>query len=85
MYTPLNPTFLLKITGVHRGIPIFLIFVPKHRLWVGKVYPQSMFLAKVKKKYQIISSENSLILQLENISILHVYGRVFEMYCTVPT
>ena len=21
-------------TGVHRGIPIFLICVPKHRLWV---------------------------------------------------
>ena len=30
--TPLNPTY--SKTGVCRGIPIFLIFAPKHRLWV---------------------------------------------------
>ena len=29
-YTPL----LYSKTGVCRGIPIFLIFAPKHRLWV---------------------------------------------------
>ena len=29
-YTPL----LYNKTGVCRGIPIFLIFAPKHRLWV---------------------------------------------------
>ena len=29
-YTPL----LYRKTGVCRGIPIFLIFAPKHRLWV---------------------------------------------------
>ena len=33
MYTPLNPFCYIK-TGVCRGIPIFLIFAPKHRLWV---------------------------------------------------
>ena len=33
MYTPLNPTLYSK-TGVCRGIPIFLIFAQKHRLWV---------------------------------------------------
>ena len=33
MYTPLNPAFNSK-TGVCRSIPIFLIFAPKHRLWV---------------------------------------------------
>ena len=33
MYTPLNPTFIEK-TGVCRGTPIFLIFDPKHTLWV---------------------------------------------------
>ena len=32
IYTPLNPTF--SKTGVCRSIPIFLIFAPKHRLWV---------------------------------------------------
>ena len=31
--TPLNPTLISK-TGVYRGIPIFLIFDPKHRLWL---------------------------------------------------
>ena len=33
MYTPLNPILYSK-TGVSRGIPIFLIFALKHRLWV---------------------------------------------------
>ena len=33
-YTPSNPTFIYSKTGVFRGIPIFLIFAPKHRLWV---------------------------------------------------
>ena len=32
-YTPLYPPLYSK-TGVWRGIPIFLIFDPKHRLWV---------------------------------------------------
>ena len=41
MYTPLN-------LGVCRGIPNFLIFDPKHALWVpqrggSNVYPQCMF------------------------------------------
>ena len=35
MNTPLNPTFIYSKTGVCRGIPIFLIFAPKHRLIVG--------------------------------------------------
>ena len=33
MYTPLRPTFIYK-NGVCIGIPIFLIFAPKHRLWI---------------------------------------------------
>ena len=32
MNTPLYPTFIS--TGVYRGIYIFLIVAPKHRLWV---------------------------------------------------
>ena len=31
--TPHTPLLYSK-TGVCRGIPIFLIFAPKHRLWV---------------------------------------------------
>ena len=33
IYTPYAPLLYSK-TGVCRGIPIFLIFAPKHRLWV---------------------------------------------------
>ena len=33
-YIPLIPPLLYSKTGVCRGIPIFLIFDPKHRLWV---------------------------------------------------
>ena len=50
MYTPLYPTFMWQNWGM-QGIPIFLIFAPKHRLWVlvrtaserPNLYPQSMF------------------------------------------
>ena len=34
MNTPLNPTFINRKTQVCMGIPIFLIFAPKHRLCV---------------------------------------------------
>ena len=48
---PSHTPLLYSKTGVCRGIPISLIFAPKHRLWVlfrttsrggSKVYPQSM-------------------------------------------
>ena len=49
LYTPL----LCSKNGVCRGIPIFLIFAPKHRLWVHVIseyseYPQSMFWSENK-------------------------------------
>ena len=63
MYTTLNHTFIWQ----NWGIPIFLIFAPKHRLWVlvrtalpsgSNVYPQSMFWSKKKKeKYQNFSDD----------------------------
>ena len=31
---PLSTPLLYSKGGVYRGIPIFLIFAPKHRLWV---------------------------------------------------
>ena len=50
---PLEPHFYIEKLGVCRGIPIFLIFAPKHidcgyslePPWQGgcNVYPQSMF------------------------------------------
>ena len=33
-YIPPSTPILYRKTGVCRGIPIFLIFAPKHRLWV---------------------------------------------------
>ena len=51
---PPHTPLIYSKTGVYRGIPIFLNFDPKHRLWVlvrttsprrggSNVYPQSMF------------------------------------------
>ena len=44
---PPQTPLLYSKAGVCMGIPIFLIFAPKHRLWVlvggSNVYPQSMF------------------------------------------
>ena len=34
---PYTPPLCNK-TGVCRGLPMFLIFVPKHRLWVRTIY-----------------------------------------------
>ena len=31
---PTHTPLLYSKTGVYRGIPIFLVFAPKHRLWV---------------------------------------------------
>ena len=31
---PLEPHFYIEQNGGCRGLPIFLIFAPKHRLWV---------------------------------------------------
>ena len=44
MYTPFNPTFV-KINWGLQGYTYFLIFAPKHRLWVlvRTASPQSMF------------------------------------------
>ena len=53
-YTPL----LYSKAGVCRGIPNFLIFDLKHRLWVHRggsnKYPQSMFWIKNKKNMFIL-------------------------------
>ena len=46
--TPLY-SILYSKTGVCRGIPIFLIFAPKHRLWILTIY----VLSKNKKNIKI--------------------------------
>ena len=42
------------------------------------MYPQSMFRAKIRKKYQNISTEYFQFLQLETSLILH--GHIFVMF-----
>ena len=53
-YTPL----LYSKAGVCRGIPIFLIFAPKHRLWV-----------LVRTASPNFSAENFQFLKLKKISV----------------
>ena len=75
-YTPL----LYSKTGGYRGILCFLIFSPKHRLWVlvrtaslrrFLRVPTINVLSKNKKKYYKLSSENN-----------HFYSREILQYIT---
>ena len=54
MNTPLYPTFLCSKSRVCRGIPIFLIFAPKHTLWVLTRVPTIYVLSKNKKSIKIL-------------------------------
>ena len=72
-YIPPHTPLLYSKTGVCRGIPIFLIFAPKHRLWVLV----RTTLSKNKKNIKKNSTEFFQFLQLKNLCILH--GRVFVM------
>ena len=74
---PLEPHFLYTSskTGVCRAKSIFLIFAPKHRLWVFvrtaspmRFYrvPTIYVLSKNKQKYQNFSAENFQFLKLKN-------------------
>ena len=84
---PPQTPLLYSKTGVCRGISIFLIFAPKHRLWVlvrtashrggSNVYPQSMFLAKIRKIFKKNAMKFSIFTGEKNLCILH--GQVFIM------
>ena len=80
MKPPYAPHLYSKI-GVRRGIPIFLIFAPKHRLWV-LVTIFALFLAKTKKKRLKI-----LIFTAENKSkksiLLHGQVDVMSSFCSL--
>ena len=72
------PPLLFSKTGVCRGIPIFLIFAPKHRLWVlvrtaslRRFYEEvrtcthNLCFEQKQEKYQIFSTENFQFLQFK--------------------
>ena len=75
MYTPHIPLLCRKI-GVYRGVPIVLIFDPKHRLWVlvrtalarrFKRVPTIYVMSKnKKKKNQYFSNKKKSIFDAEN-------------------
>ena len=70
MYTHYTPLLYSK-TGVCRGIPIFLIFVQKHRIWVlvrTASSPQSVC-AKIRK-ISTFSTKN-----------FHFYNQKISVYC----
>ena len=67
-YIPPNTPLLHSKTGVCRGIPIFLIFAPKHRLWVliRTASPRWFYYVLSKnKKNNKNSAENFQFLKLK--------------------
>ena len=85
MYTTLTPLLYSK-TGVCRGIPIFLIFAPKHRLWVlvrtasarrFQRVPTIYVLSINKKNIRLFLWKIFIFDNFKNLCILH--GRVFVM------
>ena len=59
-YVPPQTPLLYSKTGVCRGIPTFLIFAPKHRLWVlgSNVYQICIGIHQVLNTILLCDSEN---------------------------
>ena len=75
---PPQTPLLYSKTGVCRGIPIFLIFAPKHRLWVLVRTASPIYvLSKNKKNIEIFQMKFSIFIGEKNLYILH--GQVFVM------
>ena len=74
-YTPL----LYSKTGVCRGIPIFLIFAPKHRLWVLVKTASIYVLRKYEKSIKNFLLNIFIFYKFKNLGILlgHVLLMVF--------
>ena len=72
---PQTPLLYSKI-GVCRGIPIFLIFAPKHRLWV-LVRTAIYVLNKNKKNIKFFPMKFSIFVFEKILHTLH--GQVFVM------
>ena len=79
---PPSTPLLYSKAGVCRGIPSFLIFAPKHRLWVlGRTatptVPTIYVLSKNKKNIKHFLLKNFIFYNFKNLFILH--GQVFIM------
>ena len=76
-YTPVNPTFIYRKTGVCRGIPNFLIFDPKHTLWVLVRIASARRFKRVPTVY--VLSKTIKILFLMKFSIFT--AKKISVYC----
>ena len=74
--TPYTPLLYSK-TGVYRGILFFLIFAPKHRLWV--LVRTINVLSKNKKNIKNFHLKMNIFTAVKYCCILH--GHVFVMFC----
>ena len=79
-YIPPHTPILYRKIGVCRGIPIFLIFAPKHRLWVLVRTATIYILSKNKKNVKKNSAEHFQILKLKSLCLWH--GHVYVMNST---
>ena len=78
-------------TGVRRGIPIFLIFAPKHRLWVLVRTASARWFYRVPTIYVLSKNKKNIkkillkfsFFTTKNPCILH--GHVFVMVSTLET
>ena len=71
---PHHTPLLYSKTGVYRGVPIFLIFGPKHRLWVFFTTTHDLcFEQKYKKKYIFFSGEIFIFFSAEKKKKKSVY------------
>ena len=78
--TPLNPAFMFCKTGVYRVYNFFLIFAPKHRLWV-LIRPASPSTHNLEHKceiYQNFLSESFHFLVVK--FSVYLNRHVFVMY-----
>ena len=76
MYTPINPTLYRK-TGVCRGIPIFLIFAPKHRLCV------LVRTASPSEEFQFLKLKNLFIAWARFRNVFHRHVILMVVYLVV--
>ena len=77
---PIKPKFYtFSKTVVCRGIPIFLIFAPKHGLWVLVRTASAIYVLSKKKKKKKKSNESFQFLQLNENLYSTLHGHVFVM------
>ena len=78
---PFHTPLLYRNIGVYRGIPNFLIFVPKHRLWVLVRTASTRRFLRVPTINVLSRNKKNIKIFSENFHFLQLMknGRVFVM------